>query len=116
MRELRQARGLSQAELSRATGIAQSDISHYEAEGTKIGPKRLLILARFLNVDIRELAKAKDLGLPRDCRDCRHLIHVGVYAEARWGCDVLPFVRDDCEVFERERPKPPAIATSRKTL
>jgi transcriptional regulator with XRE-family HTH domain len=115
LRELREARHLSQKELSKATGIGQADLSHYEADGTKIGRVRLLILAQFLGVDVRELLKAKDLGLPRDCRECRHLKAVGVYAQAGWGCDVLKTVREDCSVFAEEHPAQ-ICATSHKTL
>jgi transcriptional regulator with XRE-family HTH domain len=53
--KIRNARGLTQTELSKLTGISQRVIAHYETKTKKPDPKYIMILAKTLNVSIDEL-------------------------------------------------------------
>jgi transcriptional regulator with XRE-family HTH domain len=58
IKQLREARGWSQAELSRRTGIHGSTLSHLESGHTKLWPKYARLIARELNVSVDELRGA----------------------------------------------------------
>lgn len=53
LRELREAAGLSQAELARRTGIAQQSIAVWEAGKSDPGWSKVMKLAEALGVDCR---------------------------------------------------------------
>jgi transcriptional regulator with XRE-family HTH domain len=61
LRELREARGMTQTQLAQATGIGQTVISMFETSGRKLGWKRLQILSEYFDVDPRYLAGRKNL-------------------------------------------------------
>ena len=50
IREIRQHRGMTLQELSKATGISRSLIDHWELGFNKINPKKFEILCRALQV------------------------------------------------------------------
>ncbi|MBQ8658717.1 MAG: helix-turn-helix transcriptional regulator [Clostridia bacterium] len=50
LKELRFERGLSQAELSKATGLGQSAIAYWETEQRVPNAQAVIILARYFNV------------------------------------------------------------------
>jgi transcriptional regulator with XRE-family HTH domain len=58
IKQLREARGWSQAELSRRTGIHSSTLSHVESGHTKLWPGHLTRIARALHVTVDELRGA----------------------------------------------------------
>ena len=55
LREIRKARGLSQEEVARLLGVSQSLISAYEKEERMPPVKKLVKLAKILNVSVEEL-------------------------------------------------------------
>lgn len=55
IKRLRKARGWSQAELSRRTGIHSSTLSHMEAGHVKLWPGYAQRIARALGVSVDEL-------------------------------------------------------------
>lgn len=57
IKQLRQARGWSQAKLSRVTGIHSSTLSHIENGHTKVWPNHLARLARAFDISLDELLR-----------------------------------------------------------
>ena len=58
IKQLRKARGWSQAELSRRTGIHSSTLSHLESGHTKLWPKYARLIAHELGVSVDKLRGA----------------------------------------------------------
>jgi len=56
---LRMEKGLTQNELSTASGIPQRTIAHWERTGRLSGRKEILTLAKALDVSINELLRSK---------------------------------------------------------
>jgi transcriptional regulator with XRE-family HTH domain len=52
-------KGLTQNELSTASGIPQRTIAHWERTGRLSGRKEILTLAKALDVSINELLRSK---------------------------------------------------------
>ncbi len=55
LRELREAAGLSQAQLAKLTGISRNAVSQWEADATQPSTKRLILLAQSLKVPLDRL-------------------------------------------------------------
>ncbi len=56
---LREARGLSQREIARRLGIAQSSYANWERFNVALKPEQLIRLAEILKVDVAELFTAR---------------------------------------------------------
>jgi transcriptional regulator with XRE-family HTH domain len=68
IREFRQQRGRSQADVSRAAGITQASLSNYETGKRELPLSTALNLAAALDVPFGELVRVPDVIVLRDSR------------------------------------------------
>ncbi|WP_213451409.1 helix-turn-helix domain-containing protein [Rhizomonospora bruguierae] len=83
LRALRRHRGVTLADLARATGISESTLSRLEAGQRRPTLELMLLLARAHHIPIDELVGAPETGDPR----------VRLRPLKRWGMIVIPLTR-----------------------
>lgn len=52
---IRQARGIKQKDLAKAVGLTSTRLSYIETERAKVTPKRMVLIARKLDIDVEVL-------------------------------------------------------------
>jgi transcriptional regulator with XRE-family HTH domain len=78
LRELREARGITQAEVAQALGVNQSRVSEYEQGGLRLHGAVIVALTRTLRVSADELLglEKADARRPKNARLLRRLQHI----------------------------------------